>query len=177
MLRRNWLSRVVWILCLSGLIAPLDAAHASGGGEITRVRGEVWLTPAKKDKRRARVGDAVAPGARLSSGPSGRAFVEFGDGSELRLRPDTSILLSGKAREERKKTSVLLFFGRVWSKVARAVGGDEPSYEVGTANAVCGVRGTEFETAVADDGAIRVTVTEGKVGVADAESQIGRAHV
>ena len=44
--------------------------------------------------------------------------------------------------------------------------GAQSSYEITTANAVCGVRGTEFETAVGEDGSVRVRVLEGSVNVA-----------
>lgn len=147
------------------LTVSLFAAPAlATGGKLVKTSGQVWLKPSGGQETRASVGDRVEPGMRIRTGVKGAAEVHFDDKSVLKVRPGSSLLLSGKKRAKKKKNSVLLFFGRVWSKVSKTVGADS-TYEVNTANAVCGVRGTEFETAVADDGSVRVRVTEGVVAV------------
>ena len=157
------------LVCLA-LLLPGAAAYAQTSGTLTSVAGSVFVKTGEGAEQAARQGDTVEPGARLRTGDDGNAEVTFGDGSKLQIRPGTQVALSGTKRPE-KKSSIVLFFGRVWSKVTRSVGGDT-SYEVNTPNAVAGVRGTEFETAVADDGTAKVRVTEGKVAVSsDAGNQ------
>src|SRR6185437_11781807 len=72
------------------------------------------------------------------------------------------------------KTSIILFFGKIWSRVTHAAN-DKPHYEVAMANAVAGVRGTEFGAAVADDGSVRISVNQGQVAVDgdSGHSQVG----
>lgn len=148
------------------LLAPClpGVAAAQSGGKITSASGAVHVLPNGGSERLGRSGDAVEAGARVRTGPDGQAEIVLDDGSRLQLRPNTSVMLSGHKRQAKQKSSVVLFFGRVWSKVTRSSSG-ETNYEVSTPNAVAGVRGTEFETAVGEDGSVRVRVSEGKVAV------------
>ncbi len=145
------------------MLWTVDGLADEAGGKLVAASGKVWVQPPSGAETPAKAGATLAPGTGIRTGDDGEAEVAFADGSLLKVRPKSSLRLSGNKRQA-KKSSVLLFFGRVWSKVSRATGGKE-NYEVATPNAVCGVRGTEFETAVADDGSVRVRVTAGKVGV------------
>ncbi|MEZ4270003.1 MAG: FecR family protein [Myxococcota bacterium] len=136
-------------------------AHASAAVLISS-QGNVWITPQGSQERVPQVGENIEAGTRIRTGKDGAADLRFTNGSLLRLRPATSMRLSATPRIKEKKTSILLFFGRLWSKVARS---ESIHYEVNTPNAVAGVRGTEFETAVADDGSLRVRVQESSVAV------------
>ena len=83
---------------------------------------------------------------------------------EIRVRPKTEIIVRPAVEAKNKPSGVVLFFGRVWTKVVKGLGGKN-RFEVESANAIAGVRGTEFEVGVADDGSTRVIVSEGRVGV------------
>ncbi len=156
---------------LALVITLCGAVALAGGtsGKLVKVTGEVFVKPAGGTEAKGAAGQSLASGTQLRTGAGGTAEVVFEDGSVLRMQPGTSLVLSSSKRQNSKKSSVLLFFGKVWSKVTAATTGDT-NYEVSTANAVCGVRGTEFTTAVADDGSVRMQVTEGKVAV-DGEGQ------
>ncbi|MBI3179388.1 MAG: FecR domain-containing protein [Deltaproteobacteria bacterium] len=145
-----------------GLLAGVASAQTSG--RLVQVKGQVWIQPPGASESAAKADVALAPGTRVRTGNDGEAAVKFDDGSQLKVIANSSLELSGVKRQKAKKNVVLLFFGRVWNKVTRATG-SEATYEVTTPNAVCGVRGTEFETAVGDDGSVRVRVSEGAVGV------------
>lgn len=138
-------------------------AGAQTNGKLTQSQGAVFVKAGENAEQPGKVGETLPGGTRIRTGADGNAEVVFPDGSKMQVRPSTQVALSGAKRAE-QKSSVVLFFGRVWSKVTRSVGG-ETNYEVNTPNAVAGVRGTEFETAVADDGSAKVRVTEGKVAV------------
>jgi hypothetical protein len=58
-----------------------------------------------------------------------------------------------------------LLVGDMWAKVAKAVGG-ESRFEVQTANAVAGVRGTTFRVDAREDRSVVVKVYAGTVAVA-----------
>ena len=138
------------------------AASAQTAGKLTQVQGAVTVKTGDSESA-GKLNQTVPPGSQVKTGPDGSAEVTFDDGSVMRVRASSQVALSANPRPE-KKNSVVLFFGRVWSKVVRSTTGDS-NYEVNTPNAVAGVRGTEFETAVADNGKARVSVSEGKVAV------------
>ncbi|OGQ90248.1 MAG: hypothetical protein A2289_20105 [Deltaproteobacteria bacterium RIFOXYA12_FULL_58_15] len=139
------------------------SSQAHAAAKLAMTQGQVWTQAPGAAEKSAKTGDELAAGTQIRTGKSSSTEVRFEDGSLLKVRPESSLKLSGNKRQK-NKSSVLLFFGRVWSKVTKSVG-KETTFEVNTPNAVCGVRGTEFETAVADDGSVRVRVTEGSVGV------------
>ncbi len=145
------------------LWALTAAAEDAAIGRLTAAQGQVFLRLAGGEEAAAKSGVSLASGTILRTGNDGVAEVTFTDGSQLKLQRSSSAQLSPLKRQK-KKTSVLLFFGRLWSKVSPSQDGGT-SYEVSTPNAVCGVRGTQFETSVGDDGSMRMQVNEGKVAV------------
>jgi FecR protein len=154
------------IVSLVAILLFAGSAVADGtGGRLVEVNGKVWIQTPGADETIARAGLTLAPGTKILTGPEGKAEISLEDGSIIIVQQNSSMVLSGIKRQKKKKTSILIFFGRIWNKVSIAVGG-RAGYEVNTPIVVCGVRGTEFETAVADDGSVRVRVDEGTVGVA-----------
>jgi hypothetical protein len=162
-------------LVVSILVSILVAASVIAGGtqgRLVEVNGEVWLQAPGAEEARARVGEVLVSGTKIRTGVDGQAEVAFEDGSFLVVQNNSSLLLSGIKRHRRKKTSILIFFGRIWNKLSRKIG-EQASYEVNTPIVVCGVRGTDFEAAVGDDGSVRIRVAEGAVGViGDGEDKV-----
>lgn len=160
------------ISCAAILLVAVSAW--AGKATLIKAQGSVWVTPPAGKEAPASTGVTLAPGTRIRTGAASGAELQFENGSILKVRANTSMSLSGHKRQTKKRSSLLLFFGRVWSKVV----GDGDGYKVSTANAVAGVRGTEFEVAAADDGSIRVRVTQGEVAVDDGEksTDVGAGH-
>jgi len=153
---------IVFLMALLLFAGPAVADRT--GGRLVEVNGKVWIQTPGADKTTARAGIALAPGTKILTGAEGKAEISLEDGSIIVVQQNSSMVLSGIKRQKKKKTSILIFFGRIWNKVSKAVGG-RAEYQVNTPIVVCGVRGTEFETAVADDGSVRVRVDEGTVGI------------
>lgn len=155
-------------LALAGLfwLGPMPASADTAErpvAKVLKVSGGVTGRPPKSEAYgRLEAGDRVPYGSRIRTDDTGKATLEFADGTKVRVRSKSEVLV--RPRPTKQASSVVLFFGRVWSKVVKSVGG-KTSFEVESANAVAGVRGTEFEVGVADDGSTRVIVTEGLVGV------------
>lgn len=151
------------------LLVCLGAAEAAEPEvRLEAAKGIVEARPTAGDEYRAiKVGEGLPSGARLRTGASSSATLRFADGTESRLGPSTEISVRTRGSE---KSSIALFFGRLWSKVVKKTGGGS-SYEVRSANAAAGVRGTEFEVGVALDGSTRVIVAEGEVAVGDGETR------
>lgn len=148
------------------------SADTAAGGErdptvvVVRAEGDVRAR-APKDKVYAPVasGASLASGSRLRVGEGAGAQVRFADGTSTTIFGGSEILLHATRESEKRPNAVILFFGRAWSEVLKAAGG-ETRFEVRSANAVAGVRGTRFEVGVASDGSTRVLVREGIVAVA-----------
>jgi hypothetical protein len=156
------------------LMGVAGTAHAEAtSGKLTQATGTVRVQPPGGSDAAGKVGTVLSAGTRVRTGADGKAEITFDDGTTLLVQAGSDMQLSA-AKRQVKKNSVVLFFGRLWSKVTHTSGA-EPSYEIKTPNAVCGVRGTEFETRVADDGSARVNVTAGRVAVGgdNSESQVG----
>jgi hypothetical protein len=151
-----------WRACTATVLfaARADAASIA---TLAAAQGEVKLTPPGQWEAAGTVGQAIEAGTRIRTGANGTATVRFADDSTLDVSAGSQVQLSGNKRAV-AKTSIVLFFGKIWSRVTHAAN-DKPHYEIAMANAVAGVRGTEFGAAVADDGSVRVNVHQGEVAV------------
>ncbi|MCB9653829.1 MAG: FecR domain-containing protein [Deltaproteobacteria bacterium] len=115
-------------------------------------------------------GRKVPDNGRVRTAAAASVELVFPDGSESRMAERAELIVHPD-REKTKPSGVVLFFGRIWAKVAHR-GEGSAGFEVRSANAVAGVRGTEFEVGVADDGSTRVIVSDGRVAVsADADDK------
>lgn len=161
-----------WVLSILFWAHPAAADITTG--KLTKVVGKVWVQAPNAAEAAAAAGAAIEAGSRVRTGPSGVAEVTFEDGTLVQVQASSSMQLS-KSKREVKKTSVVLFFGKLWSRVTRS--GGEVNYEIKTPNATCGVRGTEFTTTVGDDGTARVKVEQGKVAVAEADGDSSSSEV
>ena len=152
-------------ICFLLILLPSGSVAQDLGGRLLTIKGRVWVQPPGAEEFRARAGEQLPAGTHIRTGPDGQAEIELADGSTLVVRDRSSIQLSGIQRQKEKKTSLLIFFGRVWNKITRAVG-KQARYEVHTPVLVAGVRGTQFEAGVGDDGSVRIVVADGVVEVA-----------
>ena len=106
-------------------------------------------------------GQALAEGGEVNTGPDGHVTIRLVDGTVLRLRPGSRLLL----RESRRvrdadvvRSGARLERGRVEIEAAPARAG-RPGFNIDTPQGVLGVRGTEFR--VASD--VEQGVTRGEV--------------
>jgi hypothetical protein len=91
-------------------------------------------------------------------------MIRLADDSIIRVHSNTQMVLNTIISPVEKKNSVLLFFGKLWNKVSQKAL-RRKVFEVQTPTAVCGVRGTDFETASYEDGTMFVRVNSGQVEV------------
>ena len=163
------MSSAIRLILLALVVSTLPGQASAADKSIAQLKavsGQVWLiVPPSKQEVPATAPHSLLAGTRIRTGAESSAELVFPDGSLLTIRSNSAMQLSPHKRRAKAKSSILLFFGRVWNKVIKTTGA-ESSYEITTANAVCGVRGTEFETAVGEDGSVRVRVLEGAVSVA-----------
>lgn len=164
------------ILTLAASLAVLPrVARADDGAILSAIKGDVKVRqPSAKAYEAAKAGIPLVEGARLKTEEGGEARVQYPDGSVAEIKSKSEVLIHVSANPEQRPSGVALFFGRVWSKVAKSASGTT-KYEVESANAVAGVRGTEFDVGVGMDGSVRVMVDDGEVAVEGDEG--GKASV
>jgi hypothetical protein len=154
-----------------GLVLGSATAEAKGAGKVSFLQGKAEVQHENESTARAlAVGAGVAEGDTLITRDNARMELALQDGSRLRLAANTKVTLTeahfGPNKE--RNVGVAMWVGRLWAKVAKAVGGED-TFEVGTRNAVAGVRGTSFAVAASEDLSAIVRVYTGSVGVRKGE--------
>jgi hypothetical protein len=164
---RSPIGRALLLLVLA--FAP-RLAIAEGTATLASISGDVRVrAPQSKDYVRADKGASLTDGTRVKTEQGASATIQYPDGTSAEVKAQSEVIIR-IAQPGARPNGVVLFLGRVWAKVAKSSGGAN-SFEVQSANAVAGVRGTEFETGVALDGSARVVVQKGEVNVVSDEDR------
>lgn len=130
---------------------------------FAQVQGDVRF--GVDQQRQATVGDVLRDGSQVDTGKGGRARLLLQDGSEVDVFPRTTLVWSGR-RQPQRSVNITLAFGQIWCRVQKLVHGEHGGFEISSANAVAGIRGTTFGVHVSLLGETRVQVSEGAVAVA-----------
>jgi hypothetical protein len=149
-------------LLAQGQLCP---GKEDGLGHISFRSGDVTVRGAKETVwNRAELHMPVYFGDNIRTGEDGAVTITYVDGSLIKIRPNTHIALNAIVSPVERKSSVLLYFGRIWNKVRKGIL-QVRGFEVQTPTAVVGVRGSEFDTASYEDGTTIVLVDSGMVTV------------
>lgn len=149
----------------AGSPSPSPApARVSNGAEARLVflEGDVQL-----DGAPARLGDRVAPGSVIRTGPDGFADITFGTGNALRIENDTVLTLDlnnpAVGLDLRQGTIAAVFEG-----LASVGTGPEDTFSIRTPSTVAGVRGTAFFVHIESDTQTYVCTCHGILEFSDA---------
>ena len=93
---------VVVAIAVSLAALPAHAAPA----RLVKADGQVWITPPDGKEKSAQPVLELAAGTRIRTGPRGTAELVFENGSVIKVRPNTSMSLSGNKRPQRKKKDI-----------------------------------------------------------------------
>ncbi len=145
--------------------APVVIAKASALGQVKEVTGLMKIQRAKQTTWLAAQADTdVFFGDTITTGDESGGTIKLADDSIIRVHANSKIVLNTMISPMEKKHSVLLFFGKLWNRISKKAL-RKKVFEVQTPTAVCGVRGTDFETASYEDGTMLVRVNSGEVEV------------
>ena len=140
---RIFSSLLAFTFLLSGTAA---FAKVSPKGTFISVSGTVEIKSQTSRKARlAKVGDTVVQGQRVVTEKDSDAVLQFFDGSQLTIKPNTDFWLS-KLEKPSDKSKVLKFkmlVGRLIAQVTK-LGSSDSAFEIQAGGVVCGVRGTHF---------------------------------
>lgn len=166
--------------------APEPAAPASSGGtspaaapatqrklgELVFAEGSVTIHRAGGAPEPADIGSIIRAYDVLVTGPKSRAEVDLGAGSaggaSVKLAENTAFYFDTKELSgDQRKTVLQLLSGSLAIKVDKLANG---SFQVGTDQAVLGVRGTVFIVDTIPDGSLLVSCESGAVAVSEGGS-------
>lgn len=164
------LKRIVLILLFLTMFLSFSswaAAKASEEplGRITSFQGRFQVK--QKDSRiwtDATSGMNVFYGDAIRTGASSEGLITLVDDSFIKVHANSQIVMNTIISPLEKKNSILMFFGRVWSKINKKAM-RRKLFEIQTPTAVCGVRGTDFEIGAYEDGTTLVRVNTGEVSI------------
>jgi len=155
----------------TGQTAPATVMRTIG--EIVFTEGSVTIQRAGAAPERADIGSVVHAYDVLATGPKSRAEIDLGSGSAggatVKLAQNTAFYFDTKELSDaQRQTVVQLLSGALAVKVDRLANG---SFQIGTDQAVLGVRGTVFFVDTIPDGSLLVTCGSGAVEVTDGSTK------
>ncbi|MEE8408940.1 MAG: FecR family protein [Myxococcota bacterium] len=160
---------------LLGVVSVAQAEQETIG-RVLSVRGDVQIKQmeaAASTFLAVKRGDELQRGAEIKTGQGSGVRFLMRDRSILTLGPSTAMKIPeyqvDKKSRKRLRASLKLSVGRLWARVSSFFGADERNFEIRTANAVAGIRGTELIVDVASDGSTQITCVDGSVEVGGVE--------
>lgn len=162
------------------LAAAGSVAHLSGTLSVKKPDGSVRILSQKSE---------VQNGDTINTERDSYAQIRFADGAQLTMKPNSSVKLENIKFAEDKPQEDSFVYGLLKGGL-RAVTGlvgkrSKDKYQVGTATATIGIRGTTFaaDDCVSNrdgecrrlDPAVYVTVSDGEVVLKNAQGEVGIA--
>lgn len=124
------------------------------------IAGEVTYSHYRGEWQALEIGRTLVSGDIIKTGMNSETILTE-NGSEVHILENSSFTVSEKYEADRKRSSFLLFLGRMRFKLG--VGKEEP--EIATQTVNLAIRGTEFEVGSGYDGSTIVLIQDGVVSV------------
>jgi len=165
------MKRTIATLLLTMVLTAAAAGTAGAGTapvRVTYLEGAAWEGPAEEGPwQPLSPAAAVPPGRFVRTGEAGIVELTLGDGSVVRLAPESLYTIHEAAFPEQspRRFSAKLFFGKLWARIHKRSGTLSGRFETRIPTAVVGVRGTVYNLAAARDRSADIFVYDGRVGV------------
>lgn len=156
-----FLTVVLSIFFLPGV----NRAQEEPVGTVTGMTAPVSILRADGTEIVCEPGLPLFPGDTLSTGQNGQVRFHLQDSRQFMLQNKAEVSIDELSFEDDDQAPVLtLTLGYLWSQIAKIRDRITP-LTIHTPTAVCGVRGTEFDTVVSLDSATLITVDDGSVEI------------
>lgn len=147
-----------------GLVVALPDEDTVSGFSVDRFEGAVEARPKKEAWRPVLRGERLGAGTQIRTGAKARLDLALVDGSRVRVGSSARLRIErARLRQGERSVELRLFEGQVWAGVRKTAG--PSTFEVRTAHAVAGARGTAFSVLARADLSAVVRVYAGSVGV------------
>ena len=147
---------VTGLLILLALALPQQVLAAAGAGKVQRAKGFVMAASPDGRIRPLRVGDGFRARETVSTGPNSEVQLDFDDGSHVTLKPNSRFLIEEFVVNEKKpeeERSIFSLLKGGLRAITGLIGKRRPaSYRMKTAVATIGIRGTDYELRLTDQG-------------------------
>lgn len=155
------------------------AQSALAGGRVEFATGTVGAVNAKGESRALERGQRVEAGDTVSTGSGGEVHLVMDDHALIALRPNTRLVVEEYVADGGSGDRSLLRLTRgVMRSVTGWIGKTSPrNYEVRTATATIGIRGTDHEIGIVDDGAEAGTYDKVNEGETRLRNPAGEVNV
>lgn len=152
------------LVILLVIFSGSSSFSAEGKAVVSYLEGSAFRSKDGKDWKPFMNGEFLGANENVKTGAKSRLELTLPDGSRVRFSEKTTfkvenLLFTGKERDFEMK----VFFGKVWSKAAKFK--KDSNFELKTATAVAGIRGTTFRIDANEDQSSLVRVYEGEVSV------------
>ena len=158
------------------LASKMEQARGVEIGKIIFIKDIAWLEEAPGKQSQVFVGDSVHLKDLLITGKHAKVKVEFQDGNEVHIQPNSRVKIKKYDLKTRKRSSRVLLYlskGKIRNKVKNQYKNNTSSYyRVKTNSAVIGVTGTDFVVTFKSDHkeVTKVETLKGEVKLANLES-------
>jgi hypothetical protein len=154
-------------ICMAGLLAAAGAwasqveSGKNGVGTVitaSKFGAFVLRAGAQAPGQRAEVGMQLFEGDKVTTKELGRLDLLLDDGTMIRLKENTDLVLKDK-KPGKQKSRLQVLLGRIWAKVSK----QENLLEIETPSAVAAIKGTGLELIVLQNGDSTLIVWDGAV--------------
>jgi len=176
-------------IAIGAALAAAACAALAAAGTVSQLSGTLSVKKPDGSVRILSQKSEIQNGDTLNTERDSYAQIRFQDGAQMTMKPNTSIKLDNIKFTEDKPQEDSFVFGLLKGGL-RAVTGlvgkrNKDKYQVGTATATIGIRGTTFaaDDCVSNrdgecrrlDPAVYVTVSDGEVVLKNAQGEVGIA--
>ncbi|MEW5786769.1 MAG: TonB-dependent receptor [Pseudomonadota bacterium] len=153
------LSAPVSAQALKGVVTVVDT---QGQAQVSLDGGKTWTA--------IQEGQRISPGSRVKTGPHARLALLLADRTQVRLNENTVLDVEevGDGTRTGGQTKFRQLLGRSWVQSKTVPNG----LTMRTPTATAGIRGTDWEMAVAEDGKTTLTVLSGAIDLAGEKGQM-----
>ncbi|TCJ14648.1 tetratricopeptide repeat protein [Parasulfuritortus cantonensis] len=162
----------LFMLCLLGFAA--HAETVSGNATLIDLQGKVeYRTGAAATWQAATANQKLQPGQGIRTGRNARAALLLSDRTQIRMNENTviDIVAVGAAPRSAGQSKFRQMAGRAWVQSKTP----PKSLEWQTPTAIAGIRGTDWEMAVAEDGKSTLSVFSGEIAFGNEHGQVSVA--
>jgi len=153
---------VLILIAFLSIPAVLIAENIPVMGSITYLKGTCQVRVQNGELEEVMLDQELFAGSTLRTLADSEAEIMLADGNVIYLSEEAEITLNGYSFREQKFTQIGLLFGTM-RLLVKKLSGSSSEIDVNTVTTTAGIRGTDLEASVREDGSVLINVDEGVV--------------
>jgi hypothetical protein len=155
------MKKVLLILFILSLFVT-QIALCEDGGKITFLKGTCYVRGIDGEYKIASLNQIILSSDTVKTLKGSEVEITFSDTNRIIVTEDTEIIIHQSILKEKKYTNIGLLFGNIKFFIQKLMPENE-HFEVNTITTTAGIRGTEFDVSLREDGAVLINVDKGSV--------------